>query len=243
VLFTQTQPFQNHNGGNLVFGPDGFLYLGLGDGGSADDPQRNGQNLTTALGKLLRFDVNVPDGLDPAPGNPFAGAIPGRDDIWAYGLRNPWRFTFDRATGDLYIADVGQNALEEVNFQAAASSGGRNYGWNIWEAHAPHPINAQLSTNTAGVTFPILEYPHGAECSITGGYVYRGAAIPALQGAYLYGDYCSGKIWQARAGAAGLWTSDLLLATTFAITSFGEDEAGEVYVVHQGGFVYRLVAA
>ena len=240
IVLTERQPFANHNGGWIAFGPDGYLYLALGDGGSGGDPLGNGQNTESLLGKLLRLDVRVTciqvvgavcPGYTSPPDNPFVGTA-GRDEVWAYGLRNPWRNSFDRATGDLWIADVGQNQWEEVNFQPAVSAGGENYGWDRFEGN--HAFEGSASGD--GMVFPILEYSHLDGCSITGGFVYRGAAIPALAGTYLYGDYCSGKVWGWRDGA-----SRRLLETGLNISSFGEDADGELYVVHHGGAVHKVV--
>ena len=240
ILLSVDQPFPNHNGGNLVFGPDGYLYVGLGDGGSADDPRRNGQNKNTLLGTLLRLDVSGGgDSYAIPPTNPFVGQADTREEIWAYGLRNPWRFSFDRATGDLYIADVGQNRYEEIDYQPAASAGGENYGWVIREG-----LHENLGQAPAGAQFvdPVAEYTHGADgCSVTGGYVYRGAALPELAGAYFYGDYCSGRIWTL-VKSGDQWQSAQFADTDFTISSFGEDEAGELYVCDlRAGGVYRLV--
>lgn len=238
VLLTQAQPAANHNGGMLAFGPDGMLYAGLGDGGAAGDPWGNGQSLSTLLGKILRLDVDAGNPYAVPADNPFLGRDPARGEIWAYGLRNPWRFAFDRATGDLYIADVGQNQWEEINVQPAASPGGENYGWDTMEAST---CFSGGTCDQAGLALPVAEYDHSQGCSITGGYVYRGAAQPTLQGAYFYGDYCSGNIWALSQDAAGQWRSDLLLDTNLQISSFGETEEGEVLVVDYGGMVYRLV--
>ncbi len=235
VLLTLPQPYPNHNGGGILFGPDGYLYIALGDGGSAGDPQNNAQNPESLLGKLLRIDADGPAPYGIPPDNPFAGK-PGRDEIWAYGLRNPWRFSVDRATGDLYIGDVGQNQTEEINFQPRSSQGGQNYGWRIYEGRSRYKDDSRPET-----VFPIAEYDHSLGCSVTGGYVYRGQAVPALTGTYLYGDYCSGRIWGLRRDGAD-WAAGQLLDTDLAITSFGEDEAGELYVVHHRGAVYRLAA-
>ena len=233
TLLRQAQPFPNHNGGHLAFGPDGHLYIGLGDGGPAGDPFGNAQKPATLLGKLLRIDVEAGASTYAIPAdNPFGNAI------WATGLRNPWRFSFDRATGDLYIADVGQNAYEEVNFQPAASPGGQNYGWNVMEGmHCYKDADCER----AGLTPPVAEYAHGAgDCSITGGHVYRGDRHPALRGVYLYGDFCSGRLWGLRRDAAG-WASALLLESGLNVSSFGEDESGEVYLTDYGrGEVYRI---
>ena len=232
VLFTVAQPFANHNGGQLAFGPDGYLYVGLGDGGSGGDPLGNGQNLSTLLGKILRIDV---DHRDPGRAyaipadNPFAGTAGARGEIWAYGLRNPWRFSFDRGSGDLFIGDVGQDAWEEIDLQLATSAGGENYGWNRTEGNHCYPPSSG-SCSFDGVTRPILEYSHAQGCSVTGGFRYRGLASPALAGMYLYADYCSGTLWGAEPGAGG-WTATALLATGESVSSFGEGDDGEVYLV------------
>ena len=231
------QPFANHNGGQLAFGPDGYLYIGSGDGGGGGDQQNNGQQLDTLLGKILRIDV---DGLPLAipPDNPFVGDPAARDEIWAYGLRNPWRFSFDRHTGDLFIADVGQERREEVDFQGAGSPGGENYGWRRMEGSLC--FQPSSGCNDGSLVLPILEYDHGLGCSVTGGYVYRGEAAPGLRGTYLFGDFCSGRIWGATPGASGVWSAVELADTELSISSFGEDEAGELYVVDLAGAVYRL---
>ncbi|HEY1013206.1 MAG TPA: PQQ-dependent sugar dehydrogenase [Herpetosiphonaceae bacterium] len=239
VILTQEQPAANHNGGMLAFGPDGLLYAGLGDGGGANDTYENAQNLRSLLGKILRLDV---DGGQPyaAPAdNPFVGDAAARPEIWAYGLRNPWRFSFDRASGDLYIGDVGQNRYEWLHWQPAASKGGQNYGWPIVEGS--HCLRGD-SCATAGLTPPILEYEHSQGCVITGGYVYRGAAYPFMQGTYVFADYCSGRVWGLNRAADGAWAKRDLLESGANISSFGEDEAGELYVVDLGGTVYRLTA-
>lgn len=241
VLLTVLQPFTNHNGGQLAFGPDGYLYIGTGDGGSGGDPLNQAQNTLSLLGKMLRIDVRTqPSGYTIPSGNPFAGNAAYRPEIWAMGLRNPWRFSFDRVTGDLFIADVGQGAYEEVNYQAAASAGGENYGWNIMEGM--HCYNA-VSCDQTGLTLPITEYDHSAgDCSITGGMVYRGSAIPDLQGVYLYGDLCTGRIWGLRLSGTAVVENRLLLETGFTISTFGEDEAGNVYVAdYTNGSIYRIV--
>jgi glucose/arabinose dehydrogenase len=240
VLLEVAQPFANHNAGQLAFGPDGFLYISLGDGGSGGDPEGNGQNRSTLLGNILRIDVEsdiVPYAIPPS--NPFVGVPDVLSEIWAYGLRNPWRFSFDRATGDLYIADVGQNLVEEVNFQPAASAGGENYGWNIMEGSSC--FNNNPDCNRADLILPVAEYRHGAgDCSVTGGFVYRGAEYPALQGIYFYADFCSGRIWGLnRNGTA--WENRLLIDTTLQISSFGEDEAGNLFLADMGaGTIYKI---
>ena len=231
------QPYGNHNGGHMVFGPDGYLYISLGDGGSGGDPQGNGQNLGTLLGTLLRIDVNVEDGYAIPPDNPFVGNDTARPEIWAWGLRNAWRFSFDRETGDLYIADVGQYSWEEVSFQPADSPGGENYGWNAYEGTHEFSGNPPASD----VVMPILEYGHSnGRCSITGGYVYRGVDVPGLQGVYFYGDWCTGTIWTAWQGEDGVWQSQVSLESGRRISSFGEDEDGELYVVDHGGALLKI---
>jgi glucose/arabinose dehydrogenase len=243
ILLEVRQPYPNHNGGHLAFGPDGYLYVSLGDGGSAGDPHGHAQNLGTLLGTLLRLDVHdvAAGAYTIPPDNPFIERDDARNEIWAYGLRNPWRFSFDRLTGDLYIADVGQNAFEEVNFQPADSAGGENYGWNYMEGFAPF-----RGQPPAGVTLvpPVVDYPlDRPNCAVTGGYVYRGSALPALNGVYFYGDYCSGRIWWLlRDPASGEWQSELFMQTDLRISSFGQDAAGELYVVDHNGAIYRLVA-
>jgi glucose/arabinose dehydrogenase len=241
VILTVAQPYSNHNGGQLAFGPDGMLYIGLGDGGSAGDPLGNGQDPTTLLGAILRIDV---DGGAPyviPADNPFVSDGEARDEIWTYGLRNPWRFSFDRQTGDLYIGDVGQSAWEEVDVQPAASGGGENYGWNIMEG--THCYDA-TSCDQAGLDLPVLEYSHSEGCSITGGYVYRGSSLPILTGHYLYADYCSGWIRSFRyVGGEAVdlrdWSSALAPGT--GISSFGQDALGELYVMTLSGDVFRIV--
>jgi glucose/arabinose dehydrogenase len=241
ILMNVSQPFANHNGGQLAFGPDGYLYIGMGDGGSGGDPQNNGQNKGTLLGKILRIDVEA--GQDPyvvPPGNPFLSDNTARGEIWALGLRNPWRFSFDRATGDLYIGDVGQNLFEEIDFQPSGSAGGENYGWNVMEGE--HCFT-DPSCSRAGLILPVAEYAHGqGDCSVTGGTVYRGADFPLLQGTYLYGDFCSGRIWGLkRAGA--VWENSLLTDSPHQISAFGEDETANLFVADHGtGTVYRVTA-
>ena len=236
----------NHNGGQLAFGPDGYLYVGPGDGGSAGDPDDNAQNPASLLGKLLRIDVESGNPLTytiPAS-NPFED-VPGyRDEIWALGLRNPWRFSFDRLTGDLLTGDVGQYEWEEVDFQPASSTGGENYGWRRMEGK--HCYNPPSDCNDGSLTLPILEYDHGLGCAITGGYRYRGPEIPHLNGTYLYADYCSGRIWGATEDGSGNWTTTELLNSPYIISTLGEDEAGEVYFAHlssTNGEIYRIAGA
>ncbi|MFA5515476.1 MAG: PQQ-dependent sugar dehydrogenase [Desulfuromonadales bacterium] len=241
VLLTVPQPYGNHNGGQIAFGPDGFLYIGLGDGGGAGDPQENGQDPQTLLGALLRLDVEAggPSGYAIPPGNPYAGTATGRDEIWAIGLRNPWRFSFDRRTGDLYIADVGQRQWEEIDFQPAASAGGENYGWDILEGLQCYEPARNCKPPNA-YTAPVASYDHDLGCSVTGGYVYRGPGNPGMQGLYFFSDYCSGRIWGLRQGAEG-WESRVLADTAHAVSTFGEDEAGRLYLAdHDGGGIYRI---
>lgn len=245
------QPASNHNGGTMIFGPDGYLYIGTGDGGRAGDPWGNAQNPSTLLGKMLRIDVDGGEPYGVPADNPFVGRRGARPEIWALGLRNPWKFSFDRATGDLYIADVGQNAWEEIHFQPAGSPGGHNYGWNRMEGTRCYPPNSRCDPRA--FTLPVAEYGHNLGCSVTGGYVYRGQAIPGLQGYYLFGDYCTGRIWamstapaasyRDEPGPTPLWPYEELVRTPYRITAFGEDPAGELYVADHGGRVYRLVPA
>lgn len=239
ILFTMPQPFANHNGGHMAFGPDGYLYVSLGDGGAANDPLAAGQNPRTLLGTILRLDINTDAGYAIPPDNPFVGSDAGADEVWAYGLRNVWRFSFDRATDDLYLGDVGQNQWEEINFEPADSPGGVNYGWNGYEG--THVFNQRAVADNA--VMPIAEYNHSQGCSVTGGYVYRGEAIPELEGLYFYGDYCSGNIWVAYRDEAMNWQSTLFTDTPHQISSFGQDEAGELYVINYGGQVYKMTPA
>jgi glucose/arabinose dehydrogenase len=238
VLLEIAQPFSNHNGGHLAFGPDGYLYVATGDGGSAGDPQGNGQSLDTLLGKLLRIDV-AGRGYEVPPDNPFVDRDGARPEIWAYGLRNPWRFSFDRATGDLWIADVGQSELEEVNVERAPRRGGVNYGWNVMEGSACYEA---AECDTSGLELPVAEYNHSQGCSITGGYVYRGTRVPALVGGYLYGDFCSGNIWILDSSTPRA-EQRLALETERQIASFGENEKGELFVVDHSGTVLRVRGA
>jgi glucose/arabinose dehydrogenase len=242
VILTVAQPFPNHNGGQIQFGPNGYLYIGMGDGGSSGDPENRAQNLRTLMGKILRIDVNRTSanrayGIPPT--NPFVGRANVRPEIWASGLRNPWRFSFDRATGDLYLGDVGQGNWEEVNFQNARSRGGENYGWRRMEGRHCH--NPTTGCQTGTLKLPIIEYSHAAGCAVTGGYRYRGARTSSLVGRYLYGDYCSGRIWAATFNSGSGWRVAALHNSGFQISAFGEDQAGEVYVVDYNGAVYRIV--
>jgi glucose/arabinose dehydrogenase len=237
ILLRINQPYPNHNGGSMKFGPDGYLYMGLGDGGSGGDPQGNGQNTAVLLGKILRIDVDGGDPYAIPPGNPFVNGG-GRPEIWAYGLRNPWRISFDSLTSDLYIADVGQNTWEEVDFQPAGAKGGINYGWNYMEGN--HPYQGEPPEGMA-LTLPVAEYQHPTGCSITGGMVYRGKSLPEFYGIYLYADFCSGKIWGLFRAPDGTWKNQLLFDTSLSITSFGQDDQGELYLLDQGaGAVLKL---
>ena len=234
------QPYANHNGGPMVFGPDGYLYIGLGDGGSGGDPQGNGQNPATLLGKILRIDVNGAAPYAIPPNNPFVGQTGKRPEIWFTGLRNPWRFSFDREAGLMYLADVGQNAWEEVNVTPAAA-GGLNLGWNLMEA--AHCYGGS-GCSQQGLTLPALEYSHADGCSITGGYVYRGNAIPGLQGHYFYADYCQGWVRSFRwDGSQAADPRSWDLGSIGNVTSFGEDAARELYVTSTSGKVYRFAPA
>lgn len=237
LILTFEQPDVNHNGGDLVFGPDGYLYIGSGDGGGSGDPGNNGQNLSILLGKILRIDVSGALPYEIPPENPTAQT--GADEILAYGLRNPWRLSFDALTGELYIADVGQGTREEVNVVAAGDSTLYNYGWNVMEGSLC--FNPPTGCDPRGLTLPAFEYEHAdGNCSITGGYVHRGS-IAALYGAYIFGDFCSGRIWEAR-NQAGTWQITELLDTSMLISTFGEDAARGLYVADwSGGRVYRIV--
>jgi glucose/arabinose dehydrogenase len=241
ILMRVRQPYSNHNGGELRFGPDGYLYWGLGDGGSGGDPHGNGQDRGTLLGAILRLDVSGP-AATAAAGNPFVGTAGARPEVWVYGLRNPWRFSFDAASGDLYIGDVGQNAIEEIDLVAAGTAGGANFGWNVMEGNRCY--RPAQGCDRDGLTPPILTYSHasGAGNSVTGGYVYRGTRIPSLQGAYVFADFGSGKVWAARRDAGGDWRAEPLLETGFNVSTFGQDDSGELYLAdYGGGVLYALV--
>ncbi|MEK7794536.1 MAG: PQQ-dependent sugar dehydrogenase [Candidatus Hydrogenedentota bacterium] len=242
-----TQPETNHNGGQLAFGPnDGYLYIGFGDGGGQNDPSQNGQDLSTRLGKLLRIDVDSEFPFAIPPDNPFVGVAGADPAIWAYGLRNPWRFSFDAATGDLYIGDVGQFDFEEIDFQPASSLGGENYGWSIAEGFECRGGGGACGTDE-GFTPPIHAYPRVDGRSVTGGYVYRGSAVPGLDGTYFFADYLSARIWSFRVvdGAATEFTDRTAEIGTFPrIASFGQGADGEIYIVtHDAGSIFRLGAA
>ncbi len=240
--FEQSEP--NHNGGMMAFGPDGFLYIATGDGGGAGDRHGdigNGQALNTLLGKILRIDVNAETYTVPA-NNPFVGRADAKPEIWAYGLRNPWRISFDRATGDLYIGDVGQGSKEEINFQAASAGGGENYGWRIMEGDECYD-EAQDCTR-ADLIAPIAVYSHDLGCSVTGGYVYRGQMYSWLVGQYIFADYCTGIVWATARDANAEWQTQQVGKFDDTISSFGQDEAGELYVVgHGNGIIYKLTAS
>ncbi len=236
IVLQVDQPYRNHNGGNLVFGPDGYLYIGLGDGGSQGDPHGNGQSLDTLLGKILRIDVNAGSPYAIPADNPFASGG-GLGEIWAYGFRNPWRFSFDSATGDLYIGDVGQGEWEEIDFLPSGTAAGANLGWSYFEGSQ---VYQGSPPDGASLISPVAEYSHNDGCSVIGGYVYRGESLPAWQGVYIYADYCSGKIFGLVQTAEGNWETALLFNTQFSITSFGLDEAGELYVVDRTSGIYQL---
>ncbi|MCE7948905.1 MAG: glucose dehydrogenase [Chloroflexi bacterium CFX4] len=240
ILLRIAQPFTDHNGGGLKFGADGYLYLSVGDGGGTQgDPDGNAQNLSVLLGKILRLDVSdlSADRYAIPPDNPFLNTPEAAPEVWAYGVRNPWRISFDRETGDLYIADVGWAGAEEVSFVASGSQGGMNFGWNIIEG------NNRLSDrqlDAANYVPPFVTYDHTQGCSVTGGYVYRGALLQALRGLYFYGDYCNGNVWVAERGRDGTWENRPFKNTGRQISSFGEDQRGELYLIDYKGYVLRL---
>ena len=238
ILLIQSQPFSNHKAGQLAFGLDGFLYFGLGDGGGSGDPNNNGQNLNTLLGKMLRIDVDHTSPGKPyaiPPDNPFAngGGLP---EIFAYGFRNPWRFSLDRPGQRFFVADVGQNSFEEIDILA----NGANFGWNTMEG--AHCFNPPSNCSMTGLTLPIFEYSHSEGIAVIGGYVYHGSAIPSLAGTYLFSDFGSGTLWNLTEGPPGTWTRQTLLSTGRSVSSFGQDAAGELYLLDLSGTVLKLVA-
>ena len=245
VIMEISQPFSNHNGGQLSFGPDGYLYIGLGDGGSGGDPRGNGQKRATLLGSVLRIDVDARSGgknYRVPPDNPFVAIADGCEticeEIWAYGLRNPWRFSFDRRSSILWLADVGQSSWEEVDVVKAGS----NYGWNIMEG--AHCFSPSAGCDATSLELPVWEYARsGGNCSVTGGYVYLGRGMPSLVGAYVYGDFCLGNIWGLRYDGDTVTEQILLVDSELLITSFGEDLAHNLYILSRGGGIYRLVDA
>ncbi len=243
LILPIVQPYTNHNGGLVMFGPDGMLYIGMGDGGSGGDPENRAQNTDSLLGKLLRIDVNGGDPYAIPPNNPYAGGG-GRGEIWAIGLRNPWRYAFDRTAGLLFIADVGQDAWEEVDVEPT-SRGGLNYGWRIMEgAHCYNPNPCAADTAGLGLVLPAVEFPHPDGCAVIGGFVYRGTASPSLAGQYFYSDLCGGWIRSFTYGSGAVtsrtsWTLDRNLGTPL---SFGEDASRELYVLADNGTVYRLTS-
>jgi glucose/arabinose dehydrogenase len=238
IILEVAQPFANHNGGQLAFGPDGYLYIGLGDGGGGGDPFGNAQNLGSLLGKILRIvvsDLSATGDYKIPADNPFVATPGARPEIWAYGLRNPWRFSFDKETGLLWAGDVGQNRWEEIDIITK----GANYGWNITEGS--HCFSPTTGCDQSGLTLPIVDYDHSQGCSVTGGYVYRGDNTPSLQGYYIYGDYCSGNIWALGYSGNSVTENVLLVASGLSITSFGEDIAGSLYILSSRGGIYSLV--
>ena len=242
-ILTVQQPYANHNGGMIAFGPDDMLYVGMGDGGSGGDPHGHGQNRMTLLGDMLRLDVDGGSPYAIPADNPFSGSLSVANEIWASGLRNPWRFSFDALTGDLYIGDVGQDAWEEIAFQPASSSGGENYGWAAMESTHCYPPNTSCSTT--GLTLPVHEYDHGDGCAVTGGYVYRGSDSPALQGRYFFADACGSwlrSFVMVSGEARGLQDHTDSAGPVSAIVSFGEDGSGELYVVSHGGSIRRIAS-
>lgn len=238
-LLAIEQPYGNHNGGGLAFGLDGYLYIGLGDGGSGGDPLGNGQNTYTLLGKILRLDVDQGDPFAIPSDNPFSQGG-GAPEVWVYGLRNPWRFSFDRLTGELFIGDVGQGSWEEIDYLPADHPGGINFGWNFKEGYQPYSSTAAPSN--IGLIDPVTVYGRDQGYSVTGGVVYRGEQLPEWWGIYLFGDYGSGLIWGLLLGEDGAWQNKVLFETGVSITSFGEDESGEVLLVSYQGDLYQLVS-
>jgi glucose/arabinose dehydrogenase len=243
ILTVPHREFAHHNGGQMQFGPDGYLYISTGDGGSSGDPNNRAQNLNDLLGKILRIDVDSATPYASPATNPFSQTPNTRSEIWAYGLRNPWRFSFDRLTGDLWTADVGQNSWEEIDLQSAGHPGGENYGWRLMEG--THCFNPATNCNPGGLKLPVIEYGRiNGRCSVTGGYRARGARFPRFAGTYFYGDYCSGEILGARVNPDSSWTSTLMLDTELFFGTFGEDSAGQLYAAdREGGGLYLLADA
>jgi glucose/arabinose dehydrogenase len=237
-LITINQDFSNHNGGMIDFGPDGYLWIGMGDGGSGDDPNERAEDISQLLGKMLRIDVNTGSPYGIPSDNPYVG-MTGRDEIWALGLRNPWRWSFDRSTGDLYIGDVGQGAREEIDVMASTTPG-VNYGWDVREGTICHEPTSGCPT--AGLTDPLHDYSHtGGRCSVTGGYVYRGSCFPDIAGWYFFADYCTGEIWATQYDGSALSTPTLITSSGGNVSSFGQDATGELYVVDLNGTISRIV--
>lgn len=238
IVLTLKQPYPNHNGGDLAFGPDGYLYIALGDGGSGGDPQNRAQDLNNLLGKILRLDVGqLPYKIPPT--NPFVNQAGKAGEIWDYGLRNPWRISFDINTHELYIADVGQNKIEEIDVEAAGNKGGNNYGWRCFEGDKDYNISG--CSGREQYVFPVIEYDHNDNrCSLTGGYVYRGKRYQALNGQYFYGDFCNGELFAAKK-ENNQWHAVSVKQTPYKISTFGEDNQGELYVAdYDTGSVYQL---
>jgi glucose/arabinose dehydrogenase len=239
LILSVPQPYANHKGGQLAFGPDGYLYIGLGDGGSERDPGNRGQGLSTLLGKILRIDVEsnpTASGYSIPADNPFVSRAGARPEIWAYGLRNPWRFSFDPANGDLWIGDVGQDLWEEIDRVADGTPGGMNFGWSLYEGD--HLFKA--TSKHPGFTWPIAEYSHSEGIAVIGGYVYRGKAYPAMQGLYVFGDYGSGKVWTLRQ-VNGAWVRSTALSTPYRISTFGTDGDGELWLADwSAGTIVRV---
>ena len=256
------QPYMNHNGGTISFGKDGYLYIGLGDGGSAGDPEKRAQDLTNLFGSILRIDVHTSDSYLIPKDNPFIDNNNIKSEIWSYGLRNPWRFSFDRLTGDMIIGDVGQSLWEEINFELFPNKGGKNYGWNVMEGNHCYPEDSKC--NSDNLTMPVFEYPNNANyaktlfgikqpnmdgCSITGGYVYRGNELVDMDGRYIFGDYCTGKIWSIvinenesinlKNHTGSIMNS--IGKKEFYLSSFGEDNKGEIFIIDYNGTIYKLV--
>ncbi len=227
VLMKIVQPFPNHNGGQLAFGPDGYLYIGTGDGGSEGDPNNTAQDPANKLGKILRIDVRGQDTYTIPADNPYAQNASGAPEVWALGLRNPWRFSFDRLTGDLYIGDVGQDKYEEIDYLPAGTGAGTNFGWSVREGLHPY----KDGSSSANFTDPIFEYDHSQGCAVTGGYVYRGGTLPEFYGVYLFSDYCTGNVWGLLKSGSGDWQSALLFPSQGNISSFGQDASGEIYML------------